>query len=53
MQLTSMSNDTTAKEISERIENLRLKNNIGQEQLAEAVGISREIYSEKVGVKKR
>ena len=44
MQLTSMSNDTIAKEIGERIENLRLKHNIGQEQLAEAVGISRETY---------
>lgn len=44
MQLTSMSNDAIAKEIGERIEHLRLKHNIGQEQLAEAVGISRETY---------
>ncbi|TDS83448.1 helix-turn-helix protein [Rahnella sp. BIGb0236] len=44
MRLTSTSNDVIAEEIGGRIESLRLKHNIGQEQLAEAVGISRETY---------
>lgn len=44
MRLTAMSNETVAEEIGDRIENLRLKHNVGQAQLAEAAGISRETY---------
>ncbi|WP_184999494.1 MULTISPECIES: helix-turn-helix transcriptional regulator [unclassified Enterobacter] len=39
-----MSNEAIAEEIGDRIENLRLKHNVGQAQLAEAAGISRETY---------
>lgn len=44
MRLTAMNNETLAEEIGERIENLRLKHNVGQAQVAEAAGISRETY---------
>ena len=44
MRLTAISNETVAEEIGDRIENLRLKHNVGQAQLAEAAGISRETY---------
>lgn len=44
MRLTTMSNEAIAEEIGDRIENLRLKHNVGQAQLAEASGISRETY---------
>lgn len=44
MRLTVMSNEMIAEEIGDRIENLRLKHNVGQAQLAEAAGISRETY---------
>lgn len=44
MRLTVMSNEMIAEEIGDRIEHLRLKHNVGQAQLAEAAGISRETY---------
>jgi putative transcriptional regulator len=44
MNFNSMTDEAIAAEIGQRIEQLRLERNLTQEQLAEAIGISRVSY---------
>lgn len=48
MNFQSMTDDAVAAEIGARIEQLRLEKNITQQQLAEAVGLSRVSYGKLV-----
>ena len=49
MYFGAMTNQAAAQEIGRRIEQLRLERNLTQQQLADAVGISRVSYGKLVG----